>query len=392
MNILELTKEIETEAIRIRREVHKNPELSLKEYKTSDFLEKELKKIGIEVSREGLKTGVLGILRGKKPGKTIALRADIDALPIAEETGLEFASQNEGVMHACGHDIHTAVLFGCAKVLSNFKDEISGNIKFFFQPAEEKLGGAKNMIKAGALKDPDVDAILGVHTWPDLPAGTIGLKKGPFMASADEIKIKVKGKGGHAAHPDKCVDPIVIAGYILTKLQTVISRESSPVDPVVITLGTINGGTAPNIIPSEVEMTGTIRTVNYETHDKIFNKIDRIVKYTAKSMNGDAETEYKIGTPPLVCDNKFVDIMYKSVSDVLGASNIIELKEPSMGGEAFAFYLEKVPGALIRLGTANEDENSHLSLHNSKIIFDEKAITTGIAAMSQVALAYLSEK
>jgi amidohydrolase/hippurate hydrolase len=390
MDIFKLSHEIETEIIKIRRHLHQYPELSLEEFKTTEYLEDELNKIpGISISREGLKTGIIAVIKGKNEGKTIALRADMDALPIKENTNLNFASKNDGIMHACGHDIHTAILLGTAKILSQFKDQIDGTIKFFFQPAEEKLAGAKSIIKAGGLENPEVDAIIGVHTWPNLPGGTIGIKKGSFMASADEIKIKIRGKGGHAAHPEDCIDPIIIAAHILTKIQTIVSRETSPLDPLVITFGTINAGTASNIIPDEVIMTGTVRTVNHETHDKIFSKLERIVVHTAISMGGAAELEVNIGTPPLIADEKIVDLIDESAASVIGKANVKYLREPSMGGEDFAFYLEKIPGALIRVGTSNNNQKSKISLHNASIIFDEKAIITGIKVMSKTALNYL---
>jgi len=390
LDIRRLATEIEEEIIAFRRQIHRYPELSSEEFMTTKLIEEKLKENNIEYSKTDLESGVIAIIRGERDGKTIALRADIDALPIHEESNLEFASKNDGVMHACGHDIHTAVLMGALLVLNKFKKDIAGNIKFFFQPAEEKIGGAKMFIEAGALKSPEVDAVIGFHTWPDLDSGTIGYKKGAFLASTDELFIDVFGRGGHAAHPDQCVDPILISAHILTKLQSIISRELSPTDSAVVTVGTINAGIASNVIPSSVEMTGTVRTVNKQTHKNIFDKIRRIVSGTAESMGGNVDIRFKKGTPPLVCDSNLVEVIKNSAAELLGQDKLIELKKPSMGGDDFSFYTEKVPGAFFRLGTANEDDNSRLSLHNSKIIFDERSIQTGIKVLSKITLDYLS--
>lgn len=390
MDIKRLTTEIEEEIIAFRRQIHRYPELSSEEFMTTKLIEEKLKENNIEYTKTDLKSGIIAIIRGGKSGKTIALRADIDALPIHEESDLEFASENDGVMHACGHDIHTAVLMGALLVLNQFKDEIRGNIKFFFQPAEEKIGGAKMFIEAGALTSPVVDAVIGFHTWPELEAGSVGYKKGAFLASTDELFIDIFGEGGHAAHPDQCVDPILISAHVLTKLQSIISRELSPTDSAVVTIGTINAGIASNVIPSHVEMSGTVRTVNKKTHDNIFNRIRRIVLGTAESMGGRAELRFKKGTPPLICDSDLVEIIKDSAAEILGQENLFELKEPSMGGDDFSFYTEKVPGAFFRLGTSNDNQNSRLSLHNSKIIFDERSINTGINVLSKTALNYLS--
>lgn len=390
MDLTKLTEKIDKEAVELRRKIHQNPELSFEEVETTKLLEDELSQVeGLEIIKDGLKTGLIVILRGDKPGKTIALRADMDALPIQEETGLPFASQNKHVMHACGHDIHTSVLFGAAKVLSHYKDQIKGNIKFFFQPAEEKLGGAVALMKAGCMKDPDVDAAVAVHTWPNLEGGKVGLKKGPTTASADEIIVKVRGKGGHAAHPEDCIDPVIISGYILTKIQTAVSRETSPLDPIVVTVGTLNAGTASNIIPDEVVMTGTVRTVKHKTRMEIFDRLERIIKHTAISMGGEAELQVNKGVPPLVADENVVDTIERSAVEMLGEENVVKLDEPSMGGEDFAFYLENTPGAMIRLGTDNEDDNSRISLHNARVIFDERSIGAGIKVLVKTALNFL---
>lgn len=391
MDISRRVADIQEEVISIRRHIHQYPELSGCELATSALIARELKALGIEVqAREGT-PGVVGLLAGNAPGKTIAVRADIDALKLQENTGLAFSSRHSGVSHSCGHDIHTAVLLGCAKVLSGMRNEFPGNVKFIFQPAEESLGGAQPMIEAGVLENPRVDAILALHCWPELPAGTVGFKRGSFMASSDNVEITITGRAGHAAHPHKSIDPVVIAGQVLTAMQTIVSREVSPVDSAVITIGKINGGTAPNIIAAEVEMAGTVRTVTPELRERMPGIIERLVCKMAESLNGGAAVKYLRGTPPLVNDNTVLDAVMQSAVCALGEDKVIGLDSVSMGGEDFAFYLEKVPGAMFRLGTANDNPDSRLALHNPKLIFDEQAIVTGIAVMCEATVRYLRQ-
>lgn len=390
MNIMQQAEAVKEDITAIRRQIHQNPELSGHEFATSRMISRQLEEIGVEVEKSERAVGVVGVLKGNLPGKTIALRADMDALPLNEDTGLPYSSQNQGVAHACGHDIHTAVLLGCAKILSKSKHTLKGNIKFIFQPAEEKLSGAQQMIETGVLENPKVDAILALHCWPELPAGTIGLKKGAFMASSDSLDIVVKGRSGHAAHPHKSIDPIVISGYVLAALQTIIAREVAPLDAAVITIGKINGGTAHNIIAASVEMAGTVRTISAELRVKMPQMIERLVTKTAESMNGEATVTYRFGTPPVINNNALLDLVEQAAAATIGKDNITYLETASMGGEDFAFYLEKVPGAIFRLGTANESPESRLALHNPKLIFDEQAIVTGMVVMCEAALQYLN--
>ncbi|TCP31242.1 amidohydrolase/hippurate hydrolase [Scopulibacillus darangshiensis] len=372
-----------------RRHLHRHPELSFSEYKTSEYVAEILEDAGIEVERHVAGTGVVGLIKGHAPGKTIALRADMDALPIEEQTGLDFASANSGVMHACGHDFHMAILLGAALFLNENKEKIHGAVKLIFQPGEEKLTGAKKMIEAGVLENPAVDAIIALHCWPELPAGMIGVRKGPITAAADFIEIDIKGKAGHAAHPEQCVDPIVIAGHIVSILQTVISREVAPTDPAVLTIGQISGGTAPNVIPSEVKLTGMIRTVNPELQKKMPGMIKRIVTKAAESMNGAADVSYTSATPPLISDDNMVALIDDVVTNILGKDRLVYLENPSLGSEDFSFYAENKPGVLFRLGTHNETEASKFPLHNSRVIFEEKALMTGVSVISEAAVRYL---
>ena len=261
----ELIQQYTDDAIEIRRHIHRHPELSMEEKNTTEFISQQLLKYGIEISDIPFKSGVLGILKGGENGHTILLRADIDALPMVEKSGLPFASENTGVCHSCGHDIHTTSLLLAARILSSLRDELKGTVLFLFQPAEERLSGSQMVIDSGVFEKYHPDFAVGLHCWPDIPAGTIGIRRGSFMASSDTVKLKIRGKGGHGAHPHKSIDPVMTSAYILTELQTIISRTIAPLDSAVLTIGKITGGTAANIIPDEVVMEGTVRTVSNET-------------------------------------------------------------------------------------------------------------------------------
>ncbi|WP_408009236.1 M20 family metallopeptidase [Pseudalkalibacillus sp. A8] len=392
MSFLQLSEEIKDKIIGFRRHLHQYPELSFLEYRTAEFVADILEEYEIDVERNVAGTGVVGTIIGGQPGRTIALRADMDALPIEENTRLSFSSSNAGVMHACGHDFHTSILLGTAIILSKHKDQLKGNIKLIFQPGEEKLTGAKKMIEAGVLHNPNVDAIIALHCWPELPAGVVGVRKGPITAAADFLEITIKGKSGHAAHPHKCVDPIVIAGHVVSALQTVVSREIAPTDPAVVTIGKINGGTASNVIPSSVHLSGMIRTVNPDLQKRMPEIIERIVCKSAESMNGEAEVRYTSATPPLICNDGMVALIDNVVTDLLGGDQLVYLENPSLGSEDFSFYANEIPGVLFRLGTHNEREDSRFPLHNSRVTFAEEALTTGVAVMCEAAVRYLSPK
>lgn len=382
---------IEDELLEIRRRFHKYPELSNREYATTDFIKSKLLEYGIEVEAELPGTGVIGIIRGGQPGRTIGLRADIDALPISENTGLEFSSENPGVMHACGHDIHATVVLGCAKLLNGRKKDIKGNIKLIFQPAEELGEGARYLIEQGVLDNPRLDGIMALHCWPEIPTGTIGIRHGAIMASADTIKIRIHGKQAHAAHPHMGVDPIVIAAQVINGLQTIATREISPTDPVVITIGQIHGGTASNIIPNLVELTGTVRTMDSKTREAMPIILDRCVKGIARSMKGDAEVEYNFETVPVISDERMIETIIRSVQNTIGEENLVMLNKPSMGTEDFGLFLERVPGILFRLGTYAGELGQAVPLHNSKLILDERSIAIGVSVMSYAACDFLAE-
>ena len=384
--VLSVMKELEPEYIKIRRYLHQHPELSYNEVNTTEFIKQELTKYGIEVFNNGKFTGVVGVLKGSAPGKTIALRADIDALPVKENTGLEFASVNEGCCHACGHDLHMTTLLAAACLLSKYRHQLQGTVKFFFQPAEEKLGGSETIINNGFLED--VDAIFGIHTWPDVPGGSIGIKKGPMMAGSDTFKITITAPGGHAAHPHKTPDPIAAAAYMITQLQTIVARELNPLDSAVITVGKMTAGTAANIIPSEVVLEGSMRYLLPETRKKIHESIKRIAEGTAISLRVHAATEIISGCGPVISTDELVDMVELSAGKLLGTDKISILPAASMGSEDFSAYLAEKPGAFFRIGTGTDNPNSHLALHNGKLLFSEDAIAAGAVTLCGVAFLF----
>ena len=341
-----------------RREIHAHPELSNQEFATTRRIEAFLKECGIEVLDVGMKTGCIALLRGGKPGKTVGLREDIDALPIVEQTGLPFASQCEGVMHACGHDIHQTVLLYTAKCLSEVREELHGNVLFIFQPAEEALYGALDTLATKFYEKYPPDVLTGLHCSPEWDAGTIGLIKGPANASSDFLYITVHGKAGHGAHPENFVDPIMISGYLLAELQTVVSRVNRPVYPAVLTFGSIHGGKAGNVVPEKVEIIGTLRSL-----------------------------------PPLINDPAVIDAIAKAAAETIGKENIRQIPYPSTGSDDFSWMFPKLcPGCQFRLGTGNPEEpNSRLGLHNPKNIFDEKALPTGVKVLTQFTRDYLAK-
>lgn len=385
VSVKERMQELEPYFINIRRQIHAHPEIAMQEFTTTAMIKKELEKYGIETYSNGNLTGVVGILNGGKAGKTIALRADIDALPMTEETGLKYASEIVGKCHACGHDIHTATLLAAAKLLSERRNEINGTVKFIFQPAEEGQKGAKSIIANGFLND--VDAIFGAHTWPEVAGGSIGVKYGSMMAGSVNFNINVHVRGGHAAHPHKTQDSIVIAAYIILGLQSIVSRELKPIDSAVLTVGKMDAGTAANIIPSDVRLEGTFRYLLPEVKAQIKEAITRIAVGTAATHRAKADVEFIENGSPVINKGELVDIVAQSAKTLLGVDNCLELAQPSMGSEDFAAYLEQKPGAFFRLGTMEDDDRYKLALHNNKLLFSEKAILAG--AVTDCGIVYL---
>ena len=391
MDTMELVKAQEQEMIQMRRHIHQNPELSNQEFQTTKLIQEKLTEYGIEIADIGLKTGVVGVLKGRFPGKTLAIREDIDALPMKELTGLPFASASDGVCHSCGHDIHTTVLLYTAKILSALKDELHGNVMFLFQPAEENGSGAKQLIDCGFDKVLKPDAFVGLHVAPKLNAGCIGLKDGAASASSDMFQIRVTGKGGHGAHPENCVDPIMISAYILTQLQTIVSRENHPIHPAVLTVGSIHGGQANNVIPDYVDMGGTLRSLEPESRQAMQEAIDRITVSCAEAMRGKAEVTWNKGMPPLVNDTPIVDGIRAAAQKLLPADAIKTIADPSLGSEDFSYLFPAYgPGAQFSLGCGNDsDPNTRHGLHNSKNVFDEGCLAVGTAVLVQYARDFL---
>jgi len=386
MTILEQAKAQQEELAAIRRHLHQNPEIGFEEVETTALIKRELEKIGVEMQPLSIATGVMGIIRGTKPGagKIIALRADIDALPIQEQTGVPHASAKPGVMHACGHDGHTTVLLGVARLLNGMRDEFSGTVKLLFQPAEERLTGAKSMIESGVLENPAPQIVLALHGGAETPIGKVGIWSGPFMASADQFTVIITGAGGHAAYPHRNRDPLLAAAHAVVALQSVVSREIDAVDKVVLTVSQFHAGTAFNITPGEAVITGSVRCHDPKVRASIPDRIDRIVGGVACGLNCSHKLDYIFGIPAVANDPAVMDSFVGAAREVLGADNVVQLERPLMGSEDFAFFLEKVPtGGVFRLGVGNAPGRV---LHNPKFDFPDEAIPVGVAAMTAFAL------
>ena len=383
----ELVDKYLDEVISIRRYLHQNPELSLKEFNTAEFIVKELNKIGLDAQRGRENNGVVSNLNLGKGKKTLMLRADMDALPIQEETNFEFKSKNPGVMHACGHDVHTSILLGVSKVLNEIKDEINGNVKFVFQPAEENnpTGGAPLMIKEGVLENPHVDNAVALHVW-DYPIGTIALKPNAMMSESNRIFITIKGQASHASKPHEGHDAIVCAAYLITQLQTIVSRAIDPSDVVVLTLSKINGGVRYNVLPSEVSIEGTVRCSSVEACEILPDKIEEFVKDVCK-IHG-CEYKFNHGYPVTMNDPKLTKLVKKSIINSMGEDSLIEMDNPDTGGEDFSFFAKEVPSCFMFLGCKSEKNEDTCILHNSKFNCDEDCIKIGIKTMVNIVIDY----
>jgi amidohydrolase len=362
------------EIIELRRALHKIPETGFNEVKTSSFIARTLEQAGFEVTTGIAKTGVTALLKGNGPGKTLLLRSDIDGLPIAEETDLPFASTHPGFMHACGHDGHMAILLGTAMILKKLKDQFSGQIKFVFQPAEEGPGGAKPMIEEGVLDNPKVDYALGLHLWASIPENKIALKAGPFMAAMDRFDLDIIGKGGHGAMPHLCKDPVDAAAQVINTLQRVVSRQMNPLSPTVVTIGTIQGGAAFNIIPDKVHLSGTTRTLDKEVWKGWESRLEHIINGVCTAAGVKYKLDYQPGYPPLINDSAVTEIARQAAVETVGSENVIEA-EATMGGEDMAFYLEQVPGCYAFIGIGTPGCAPH---HNSHFAFNEEVLGTGV--------------
>ena len=374
--------------INLRETIHMYPEDGFSEFTTSKIIIEELEKLGIKVQKNVAKTGVVGLIEGKYPGKTVLLRADMDALKIQEQADVEYKSKIDGMMHACGHDGHVAGLLGAAMILNELKDNLHGNVKLVFQPAEERDGGALPMIEEGVLENPKVDAAFAVHLWGYLNEGEVHLKEGPMMASPDIFNIKVIGKGGHGAVPQEAIDPIVITCQIVNSLQTIVSRKINPLDPVVITCGRIQGGDCHNVIPNEVELEGTIRTFNEETRNWVPKVMEDLIRGITTSQGAAYEFKYEPKYPALINDKYMTSFAKESLKKVVGEENVFDLKEPNMGGEDFAYFAQKVPSAFIFVGIAN-NKSEPVIHHNPYFKWDSKNVGILAQSLSQIAIDYL---
>ncbi len=383
-----LAKDYFSEVVAIRRYLHQHPELSYEETETGKFIAEKLKEYGIEHEHGCAVNGVVGIIKGKNPdSKIIALRGDMDALPITEANEVSYKSQNEGVMHACGHDVHTSSLLVSAKILHELRDEFSGSIKLIFQPAEERApGGASIMIAEGVLENPKPHKIFGQHVHPPLAAGKIGLRPGKYMASADELYMTIKGRGGHGALPQDCIDPIVIAAHIITAMQQIVSRRANPTTPTVLTFGKINStGGATNIIPNEVKLQGTFRTMNEEWRAEAHKRMQKLATAIAEGMGGACEFTIKGGYPYLVNDEELTKKAKEYAIEYLGAENVVDLPI-RMTAEDFSYYSHHVPACFYRLGTGNPAKGIVSPVHTSTFDIDEESLQLSTGLMAWMAI------
>lgn len=382
------------EMVRVRRHLHRHPEVSYQEYETTEYIIEKLEELDIKVDRP-LETGCVGVLEGDQSSdRVVALRADIDALAIQEvgEHKKGFISENEGVAHCCGHDSHTANLLGTAHILSDLKEEVEGTVLLIFQPAEEKLpGGGRLLCETGYLQDKGVDVIFGLHSSPFLEPGQIGIKKGALMARPDEFNIEIIGKGGHAASPHETVDPVVLAAQAVTSIQTIASRNIDPSEPVVITIGKIAGGTAHNIIPEKVEMIGTIRTFSQETAEFISERIEKIVKGITSSADASYTYKFDPGYPAVDNTDWATDIVIDTASQIIGKEGVRLLDKPIMAGEDFAFYQQHFPGVFFFLGSGGEAAGAVHPWHHPRYNVDEDCFKTGAALMASLVFQELPE-
>lgn len=388
-------KKLQEELVRMRRELHQIPEVGDVLPKTRAYVEGKLKEYCIPFTENSHDSGLIAVIKGGKPGKMLALRADMDALPITEENEVDYKSRHEGAMHACGHDTHMAMLLGAAKVLNEHKDELCGSVKLFFQTNEEGSRGAERMVNDGCMDD--VDAVFGTHIGcilsKDLPSGTVVAVPGCCMASFDKFVIKVKGIGCHGSTPEKGVDPINIAAHIVINLQEVLAREIAAVKPAVLTIGKFNAGVAYNVIPSEVVIEGTIRALEEDVRQELAKRIGEISKATAETFRGSAEYEMIWGAPPVVNDAKMAELAADSARDVLGNDMVVDhIAAPNMGGEDFAYYLMKKPGAFMFLSSADPKKHTDVPHHNPRFNVDEDVLWEGSAVFVRIAERFLAGK
>ena len=376
-----------------RRHLHEHPELGFQEVETALLVAERLRALGVEEIRTGIaKTGVTGLIRGRapsgQPGKTVLIRADMDALPIEEENEVDYRSTAPGVMHACGHDAHTAMLLGVARLLQDRREEFGGTVKLLFQPAEEGPGGALPMIEAGVLEDPAVDAVFGMHVDQDNPVGTSELRAGPAMAASDRFNIVIKGKGGHGAKPETAIDPIAIGAQIVVALQTLVSREVAPVEAGVVTVGAFRAGEAFNVIPDTAELRGTVRTFTPENRRLLAERVEALVRGVAGAMRAEVDFTYSFGYPASVNDPAMTELVRGVAAAVIGPERVKEAPL-QMGAEDFSYFLERRPGCFFFVGSRNDEKGLVWGHHHPRFDIDEQALAVGMETMVGVALRYL---
>lgn len=393
MDIQKRVNEIYQELVDIRRDFHINPELSENEFRTQKKIQDYLNEWGIE-NYVCAETGIVGLIKGKHPGKTIGLRGDIDALPINEESAQSYCSINSGVMHACGHDAHTTILLGVGKVIKELADSeesIEGNVKLFFQPAEETIGGGKRMVQEGCMLNPDVDYVLGLHVMPNIEVGMVELKYGKMNASTDTIKITLKGKSAHGAYPDNGIDAIAMAGNVINALQTIVSRNISPLNSVVISLGKISGGVKDNVIADEVKISGTLRALDDDTRNFAKNRIESIVKNTAVAFGGEGIVDFIDGYQALINNDEVVDLIKETAQKILGNENIVFKEFPSLGAEDFSYFSDVARGGFFHLGCGNVAKGITSAIHTETFDIDEECLKVGVLLQVNNVLALLNK-
>ncbi|NOZ47646.1 MAG: amidohydrolase [Chlorobi bacterium] len=392
MDIKKRIDEIFNELVAIRRDLHMHPELGFEEFRTGKKITEFLGTKNIEFQTGIAQTGIVGLIRGKKSvnNKTVALRADIDALPVTEETDLKYKSTVNGKMHACGHDVHTTILLGTAQILQEMKNEIDGNVKLIFQPAEETSGGAMPMIEDGVLENPTVDYVLGLHAMPYIDVGTVELKYGKLNASSDHVKITIKGESGHGAQPEKTIDSILVASHVIIALQTIVSRNISPSNAVVLSIGRIKGGVGENIIADNVTFSGILRTLDDETRNFAKKRIKEIAENQARAFGAEAIVEFEPGYESLINHNFVVDVIKEESEKLLGKKNVVFKDAPGLGVEDFSYFTNRVPGAFYHLGCGNSKKNIDKPLHSNKFEVDEECIKYGILLQVNATLKLLA--
>jgi amidohydrolase len=371
-----------------RQAIHQYPEMGFGEVRTAALVAERLRGLGLEVRTEVAKTGVVALLRGSRPGRTLLLRADMDCLPVEEATGAPYASRLPGYMHACGHDGHVAMLLGAAEVLAARRQRLAGAVKLVFQPAEEGPGGAEPMIEAGVLDNPRVDAALGLHLLNDYPVGSVALRAGPVLAATDQIRLLVRGRGGHGAAPHQAVDAVLVAAHLVTALQAISAREVSPVVPVVVTIGTIQGGFRYNIIAPEVELTGTVRSFDPKLRQELPGRIERIARGVTSAFGAEVEVSYHFGYPATVNDPEMTELVRGAAVSVVGETQVF-VPELVMGGEDMAYFLQAVPGCFAFIGSANVERGLAHPHHSPRFDFDEAALPVGVQVLVRAAETYL---